>query len=257
MVKVCILQCDNRPLENTCIGLNSSINQLSSHHLNSKNLKCEYEFIKLDNKKYDLCLKTVKLYVVNEWLQSANADILIFLDTDAWIQNLDYLYQLLMNLSNDPMKHGCFSRDPYIQINTYINSGSFILKVNDFTKKMYTTIITRLNNDIRLNLYNKYSSRGWEDQFYVSNYVYEHRDDFFIFRPEILNTPHGILLRHNWLKNQKMINDMMKIYTRLHNTPVVEHRVNPENSFNFKNYYDKEIYPNVDEYAYEYKDNQE
>ena len=124
--------------------------------------------------------------------------ILVFLDSDAWIQNGYWLNDIINNLINNQEKQGCFSRDPYLKINTFINSGSFILKINNFTKEMYKNIISDLYSN------NAYHNRWPYDQYYISKYIFENKQNFIIFVPNILNSPIGKVLRHNWLKNQKM-----------------------------------------------------
>jgi hypothetical protein len=102
-------------------------------------------------------------------------------------------------------KQGYFSRDPYLKYNTFINSGSFVIKINDYTRKMYDyfvqqTIASPVNK--------------WPyDQKYISDYVYENKKDFIIFRPDICNTPIGKILRHGWIKH--CINPEFQI---VHNT---------------------------------------
>jgi hypothetical protein len=132
-------------------------------------------------------------------------DILIFLDSDAWIQNWVSLNNVVNRLSNNNQKQGCFSRDPYLKKNTFINSGSFILKINDFTRKMYEYIMKDLYSN------GNYHNRWPFDQYYISKYVFDNKDSFVIFVPDILNTPLGKILRHNWLKNKKMYDDLDKL----------------------------------------------
>jgi hypothetical protein len=134
-------------------------------------------------------------------LKNTNYDILVFLDSDAWIQNGFWLKNIIDNL-NVNNKQGCFSRDPYVKKNTFINSGSFVIKVNSFTKKMYQDIIEHLNVN------NKYHNIWPFDQYYISEYVFNNKEDFMIFIPNILNTPIGKILRHNWVKNKKMYDDL-------------------------------------------------
>ena len=63
------------------------------------------------------------------------------------------------------------------------------------------------------------SNTHWtNDQFYVSRFVYSNRDKFVIFVPNILNTPEGIVLRHNWYKNAQMFHDMNTILDNLNNS---------------------------------------
>lgn len=235
MVKVSLLQTDNR-LNLNYLLLSQRINKIYCEKLNYN-----YNFMFLENNKYNIDNKTAKLCVVNDFLQNSKDDILIFLDSDAWIQNGKWLNDIINNLLNDDIKQGCFSRDPYLKKNTFINSGSFILKINEFTRKMYSDIVENLEDDIKTNNFNKY---GWEDQFYISNYVFNNKENFNIFGPETLNTPMGKVLRHNWWKNQQMFNDMNQI---LNNEIVLD-----ESPFEFDEHYDKETFPNVQLQGYEY-----
>ena len=237
MVKVCVLQTDNR------ISLNYL---LQTQEVNKKFcdiLGYDYEFIYLDN-HYNVDNKTAKLYIVNTFLQNSNYDILIFLDSDAWIQNGYWLNDIINNLINNEEKQGCFSRDPYVKKNTFINSGSFILKINKFTKDFYNELIMNLENDIKNEVFNKY---GWEDQYYISKYIFENKEKFTIFIPDILNTPLGKVLRHNWCKNQKMYDDLNEIIA-LKNEDIYIAKT----YFIEKDYYDDKNFPNVIENGYEY-----
>jgi hypothetical protein len=225
MVKVCVLQADNRPTLNYLL-LSKRVNIKWSDFLGYR-----YEFIEFDNNKYgNIHPATKKIYIINEFLQNSTDDILVFLDSDAWIQNGIKLRNIVDNLVNDSNKHGCFSRDPYLIINTFINSGSFIIKNNEYTKKMYNEIITTFSND------DSHANKWPYDQFYISNYIFQHKDDFNIFIPHILNTPLGKVLRHNWLKNQKMHNDLIKL--------IEMHVITDFTPFEFDKNYDKEEYPN-------------
>ncbi len=132
---------------------------------------------------------------MNEYLQSSTDDMIIFLDSDAWIQNKYWLKNILDYLNRMNEYNGAFSRDPYSIKNTYINSGSFILKVNDFTKEMYKNLIIELDDETEQNNIWPY------DQYFISDYVYKNKDKFLIFVPTVLNTPDGRVLRHNWFKN--------------------------------------------------------
>jgi hypothetical protein len=239
MVKVTVLQTDNRP----------SLNYLlETQKVNKKFcdiLGYDYTFIYLNN-HYNVDNKTAKLYIVNNFLQNSNYDIVIFLDSDAWIQNGYWLNIIINNLINNEQKQGCFSRDPYFKKNTFINSGSFILKINQFTKKFYNELIINLENDIKNSVFNKY---GWEDQYYISKYIFENKDNFVIFIPELLNTPMGKVLRHNWWKNEKMYIDLTKLLCDINDGLCFEKKYFIEND-----YYDNNIFPNIIDYGYEYLD---
>jgi hypothetical protein len=235
MVKVCILQTDNRP----------SLNYLlKTQEVNKKFcniLGYEYLFIKLKNEiNPDMHPATQKIFVLNDVLQHSKYDILVFLDSDAWIQNGYWLHNIINNLINSEQKQGCFSRDPFIKINTFINSGSFIIKNNDFTKQMFKYIIDDLNNN------DTYHNSWPFDQHYISNYIFEHKDQFVIFVPDILNTPIGKVLRHNWRKNKKMYYDLNKLTSDINNFCF------DKDFFIEKDYYDDKDFPNLLENGYEY-----
>ena len=142
-----------------------------------------------------------KLFVVHNFIHNNSVDIMIFLDTDAWIQNT-YKLALLVDKLIKSDKNGCLSRDPYLACNTFVNSGSFILKINDYTKQMYKKIIGAMQNNP------EYSNNWPFDQYYFSDFIYKNKERFYIFRPEVLNTPDGIILRHNWYKNELMLKDL-------------------------------------------------
>ncbi len=229
-MKVCVFQTDNRPTLNYL---------LESQKVNRKMCDLfgfDYLFIQLDDHKYDgykFHPATKKIHIVNDLLQSHSSkyDILVFLDSDAWIQNGHWLKEIIQNLMNDPQKHGCFSRDPYLKIATFINSGSFIIKMNDFTKCMYRDFLVALNSNVQFH-------KQWPyDQHYISNYIFEHKDKFTIFVPDVLNTPVGKVLRHNWAKNQKMYNDLKALYE-------TSYEGMDKSDFNEKKYYDDKEFPN-------------
>jgi len=239
MLKVCLLQTDNRLTLNYLL-LTQKVNKMFC-----ANLGYEYMFIEIDD-KYNFSNKQyAKLYIVNDILQNYNYDILIFLDSDAWIQNDILLNDLINNLINDDNKNGCFSRDPYLKKNTYINSGSFIIKNNDYIKQMYNQLISLFEKDLIKNNNDDTKVRKkniWCDQFYISNFVFNNKEKFYIFVPDILNTPNGKILRHNWWKNKKMYDDLNElILTRI------------KNNFNFNKHIDKIPFPNLNPKGNEYK----
>ena len=191
----------------------------------------DYSFLPIDNED-TMHPATKKIQIVHDFLQTAQYDTVVFLDSDAWIQNGHWLHHILTHLSKSN-KHGCFSRDPYSVENTYINSGSFILKINEFTKKMYSVILADLHSDTKHHRVFPY------DQYYISNYVFEHKDQFVIFVPDILNTPDGKVLRHNWWKNEKMYTDLKNL-----NTNIDAEKIDTS-VFHEKSYYDHHPFPNT------------
>jgi hypothetical protein len=228
MLKVCVLQVDNRP------NLDYLLKTKEVNKKWCKKLGYAYMLLMFDPRQYgDIDSKTKKIYILNDFLYKSACDVLIFLDSDAWIQNGYWLNKIVTNLMNEPDIHGAFSRDPYVTYNTYINSGSFILKNNTYVKNMYFLLTQELKTDP------KHLHTFPHDQYYISNFVYTNRDKFFIFYPEMLNTPVGKALRHNWKKNKKM-------YVDLNNLLMMPDEMLIDNShlLNESNYYDTRDFPN-------------
>jgi hypothetical protein len=190
---IVVVQADNRP-KLDYLQLTRQINMQAAKLLNY-----DYLFINIPLNKYKhVHPATAKIYVLHEYIEGVQDGILIFLDADAWIQNPKHLNEIVIKLVGDGSKQGAFSRDPYDPVNTYINSGSFILKVNDYTKKMYQSLVENLQNDT-----SHHKKRFW-DQYYISNFVHSNKESFMIFAPEVLNCPTGTVLRHFWWKNEQM-----------------------------------------------------
>ena len=271
MSKITILQTDNR-LKLDYLLLSQNVNKKACDYLNLQgDLNYNYVFIELNSEKYkDIHPTTAKIYIVNDFLQKSSNDlqkssddlqkssndlqkssndlqkssddILIFLDSDAWVQNCHCLNKIINMLINDSTKHGCYSRDPYIKKNTYVNSGSFIIKNNEYTKNMYQQIVDSLENDKE----NSHYKNSWPyDQFYISRYIFNNKNDFNIFIPEILNTPLGLVFRHNWFKTPQM-------YTDLHNLINEPTKLQQIIHLDFENCHDKKDFPNKEEYGYQY-----
>ncbi len=212
-MEVYVYQTDNRPnldyLQKTML--------VNKHYCNI--LKYNYIFEKMDVCG-DFHPALYKIMMVNNLLTKLDSGILVFLDSDAWIYNPTMLNKIINDL---PEKlHGYFSRDPYIKKNTYINSGSFIIRINEYTKNMYRYFIEICQKD-------KSHIKNWPwDQYYISNYVFENKNKFCIFKPDIINTPIGKIIRHSWIKNFSSC----KIMDNHH-------------IFDIKNSYDIKYFPNL------------
>lgn len=102
-------------------------------------------------------------------------------------------------------------------------------------------------NDIIIDLYNNvdYHNMWPYDQQYISKYVFENKEKFIIFFPDILNTPLGKVLRHNWKKNVKMYDD-------LNNLLCLKDEDIDKTYFIETDYYDDKTFPNIIENGYEY-----
>jgi hypothetical protein len=285
MIKITVLQTDNR-LTLDYLLLTKQVNKKFCDYF-----KFNYNFIYLDISKYDMDLRTAKIFIVNEYLQNSTDDIVVFLDSDAWIQDGFSLRDLIKYLMSNENKQGCYSRDPYVKRNTFINSGSFILKNNEYVKNMYRNLTELVSNDINNKVFPE-----WEDQYYISNFVLKNKDDFIIFVPEVLNTPFGKVLRHNWCKKSKKLfddlnniillkheditykrstrrigkkwsnNSTRSIYRLISKTDIKYNNENVDEKsetnplletcltypFQHEYYYDTEPYPNVEEYGFQY-----
>jgi len=213
-MRICILQANHPNLD--YLQLTRKVNEIFAAHY-------DYQFVDIPEMDNNLHPATKKIYIVRDFLEKATHDIVVFLD-NAWIQNgawLDYIITQLIKTK----KQGCFSREPYDVQNAYINDGSFILKVNNYTRRMYNMIVEQLDKRM--------------DQHYVSEYVFNHREHFNVFVPTILNTPIGLILRH---KSHTIYDDTNKIigYTR-------EERVTEDLKaypFRWTDYLDTEPFPN-------------
>lgn len=242
-VKVLILQTDNRK-DVDYLGLtklyNGKIIDYMNTHENFRDIQYSYEFYLMEQKHYGINHPaTGKISVMQEYLQNNDVDFIVFLDSDAWIQGHDHLHQLILHLHADPTKHGCFSRDPYLSRNDYINSGSFIVKNNAFIRKMYEEIADYFQSD-------PCNHNEWSyDQHYISNIVYKYQEQFMIFIPHIVNTPYGEILRHNWWKNQKMYGDLYALLDANR-----QYAIPPP--MDFAALLDDSPFPNPNTYDYEY-----
>ena len=115
-----------------------------------------------------------------------------------------------------------------------------IIKINEFTKRMYADIMESLNSDPS-------HHHAWPyDQYYISSYVFRNRDSFFIFVPDILNTSVGKVLRHNWRKNETMYKDLNLILDTKYASD------DDTSAFNPSEHYDSEPFPNKNPTGCEY-----
>ena len=253
MPNVLILQTDNRTNVDY-IGLSKLYNSkviafMQNHNDNepkfkrNENINYRYEFFPLESKHYENMHPAMgKIGFLDELLNTITDDIIVFLDSDAWINEPTHLQELIeLLIAAGPDIHGCFSRDPYVSKNTYVNSGSFVLKVDDFTRDMYKQIIAYTQRD------DSHHSLHSYDQYYVSQLIYDNRHYFMVFIPDILNTCYGKILRHNWWKNQKMYKDLYELLDIFnHNKYTI-----PE-PFDFEKEIDPHCWPNPNEQGYEY-----
>lgn len=183
-----VVQCDTRSSDEVeWIAQTCKVNK---HHAES--LGWSYHFISYQIPDNSWSPQAYKLHVVNEFLTThTHHDLIVFLDTDAWISNPD----MLVNLITDKLHHntqGIFSRDPYPpEYNTYINTGGYIIKNNDYTRFMFSELAVKI-------LTSRFKNTPFFDQNLISEYVLAHREDFFVCKCDILNTPDGKIITHQW-----------------------------------------------------------
>ncbi len=90
MTRVCVLQTDNRPL----LGYLLKTQTVNKHFCNI--FKYDYLFLEIDNNKYgNIHPATKKIHIINDFLHNTNYDVLVFLDSDAWIQNGCWLNKII------------------------------------------------------------------------------------------------------------------------------------------------------------------
>lgn len=234
MTKIIVTQIDTRN-NIKYLNLTKSWNQsaLELIQTNQSKNSYSYSFIKMKKKYYSNMHPSMgKINFLNELLHTTPNDVVVFLDSDAWINEPTHLQELIQILVENQNIHGCFSRDPYLQKNDYINSGSFILKVNKFNKKIYQKIIFYTKIDDSHHNFWSY------DQYYISKIIYDNRENFMVFKPEVLNTPSGKILRHNWLKDKKMYDELYKLLD------VSNEYATPE-PFDFDKEIDQNFWPNT------------
>ena len=208
-MKVTVIQTDNR-LKLDYLSLTKKVNEM-----HAKMLDYNYKFLFLEEHYYkNANPATGKIKILNDYINESTDDIIVFLDSDAWIQQPFYLDQCVQHVYKNDRVHGCYSRDPLEVVDGFINSGSFILKINEYVKNMYSNLVTEVDSKERLA--KKYNNKWPYDQYYVGKYVLENKDDFLIFYTNVINSPLGIILRHNWWKDARMYHDLNKIITNKH-----------------------------------------
>lgn len=203
-MKICILQTDDRPSLNY-FKLTEYVNNVVVTRLSTE-FNIIYKFILNTTDEINVHGATRKILTLLNFMNSnKDIDIIIFLDTDAWVQDKNNLSQLLYYLQDNSDIQGMFSRDPYYDINTFINSGSFIIRNNTFTRSLWSEMKEYMLSD------NRFHNQWPYDQWYISEIIYRNRNSFLIFKPEVLNTPIGNTIRHNWYKSERLYTDIDKL----------------------------------------------
>lgn len=124
------------------------------------------------------------------------AEVVAFLDSDAFISDEGALLALAGALRAAPDRHGALSRDPLMPKNTFINTGCLILRNTDFSRHFLQTVW----DDVEARPQYRYD---WpHEQHAASQFVQGHRGRFYVCRTAVLNTPCGTIVRHAWWKHQ-------------------------------------------------------
>ena len=75
--------------------------------------------------------------------------------------------------------------------------------------------------------------------------VHEKKDKFYIFRPDVLNTPIGKILKHNWSKSQRMYRDLYLLLDIFHNK---REPTEPKKKLNYETELDNGPFPGTWDY---------
>ncbi|MBF0216418.1 MAG: hypothetical protein HQL30_05415 [Candidatus Omnitrophica bacterium] len=176
--------------------------------LKTRQLKWQYERIKLLPDyyagKHPCWGKIVLLEKLLNCPEYKKHKIVIFVDSDSWIRDQNKLKSLTDYLLSNTDINGIFSRDTYVPTNTYVNSGAFILKNNDYVRDLYSEMVSKLDS------YSNWFNKLFYDQVLVSDTVFKNKSRFLICKPNILNSPAGDIIRHNWLKQHKSLMESLK-----------------------------------------------
>jgi hypothetical protein len=195
-MRVVVMQADDRP-SLSYLQLTMAANRRACGLLGY-----EYRFEPFpDVSATALDVRTRKVPLIASVLDRRDCDVLVFLDSDAWVHSPASLRRVVDDLVSAD-KIGSFSRDPYEPNNTFINSGSFVLRNAEPARAMYRALLDAIAGDP------SFHSQWPYDQWYTSRYVYAHKERFVVYVPEVLNTPHGVALRHNWYKDERMYDDL-------------------------------------------------
>ncbi|MEI6667419.1 MAG: hypothetical protein WCP29_04620 [Acidobacteriota bacterium] len=138
-----------------------------------------------------------KIRVLLDFMTShPEADVVAFLDSDAFIRDERRFVALADALRAAPGRHGVLSRDPLMPKNTFINTGCLMLKNTAFARGFLETVW----NDVEQRPQYR---RDWpHEQYSASQFVLNHREAFYVCRTAVLNTPCGEIVRHAWWKHQ-------------------------------------------------------
>jgi hypothetical protein len=168
------------------------------NRLKCRRLACDHHVVAITPAHHpDRHVTWGKIRVVLDFLhQRPDADMVAFIDSDAFIRDESGLHALAMALWRDSDRHGALSRDPLLEKNTFINTGCLLLKNTAFTRGFLSAVW----DDVKVRP--RYRDDWPHEQFAASALVREHRERFFVCRTAVLNTPCGSIVRHAWWKHQ-------------------------------------------------------
>ncbi|AAC96428.1 hypothetical protein PBCV1_A060L [Paramecium bursaria Chlorella virus 1] len=195
-MKVFVVQADNRPDHPMVVATRS----LNSRICNIKGWT--YRFIDIsphirDDESPIMTSWRVKADVVDELDPDT---IVVYLDTDAWIQHTADL-ELLMQDLLDNGKDGAFSRDLYVKDHCIANCGSFFALASPYFKDILKEFVRRADANELIHGVEK--TKAWYDMYLFQEYILKSPERFSIYIPDILNTPQGKVIRHNWMSQFK------------------------------------------------------
>lgn len=189
----------------------------------SRALGLEYEFVKgkiedwefnsydnATNKRHITWIKIQALY--DQMMDEANReiDMFCFLDTDAWIRDEDGFQKFLEDFEKSSASLA-IPRDLDEKDATYLNSGFLAFKNNERGRAMIEKFWT--NPD-----YRGYWKHYRVEQRLLSDYYYDHKEDYMVLPLEDFNTPCGRVVRHCWIKHMQetsVLEEVIACFTKI------------------------------------------
>lgn len=182
-------------------------NKIKIKTTNIDNINFNYKFFLPDPnperhaswKKYNTILKY--------WEEIKNYDVVVILDSDAWIKDIENFGKWLTYFYNCQDKFFMFSAEPYLDVTYWlldiqqdVNGGLTILKPNEFTKKSLETIYELPN---KVHTLSKFKLDWSFEQIILSYYLNNNKEflDSILQVPvDMFNTPNGSIVTHCWFK---------------------------------------------------------
>lgn len=141
----------------------------------------------------------IKVTAILEQLLKAPEQIIVFIDSDAWIRDTEAFSEMIEEFVNSKNIF-LFGRDPPVHLNTRINTGCILMKNNDEVLKFWKLVWDLPNNRSHLA---KYLQDSFHEQSIVDILIEEGYSEVVQIAPiGLINSPCGTIVRHCWWKEQ-------------------------------------------------------